>query len=47
LPAGLALDPATGRITGTPTAAGSVNLTFQATDALGVAVQKTLPLNIQ
>jgi hypothetical protein len=47
LPAGLTLDPATGRITGTPTAADSVNLTFQVSDGLGVAVQKSFALNIQ
>jgi glucose/arabinose dehydrogenase len=46
LPAGLALDPATGRITGTPTAAGSANLTFQVIDGLGVSMQKAFTLTI-
>ena len=35
LPAGLALDPLTGNITGTPTAAGSATVTITATDQKG------------
>jgi uncharacterized protein YhjY with autotransporter beta-barrel domain len=35
LPAGLALDPATGRITGTPTGTGTATFTVQVTDAAG------------
>lgn len=47
LPAGLTMAPATGRITGTPTAAGIANLTFQVSDGIGVAVQKALNIEIQ
>ncbi len=35
LPAGLAIDPGTGAITGTPTAASAVSVTVRATDAVG------------
>jgi hypothetical protein len=47
LPAGLTMASATGKITGTPTAAGISNLTFQVTDALGISSQKSLSLEIQ
>jgi hypothetical protein len=47
LPAGLVLDPATGKIAGTPTTAGSVDLTFRVTDALGANAQKGFTLTIQ
>ena len=40
LPAGLAVDPSTGEITGTPTAAGTSTFTLQVTDGAGaVATQ--------
>lgn len=42
LPNGLILDSATGRINGIPTTAGSSDLTFQVTDALGGSALKTL-----
>jgi len=47
LPDGLVFDSTTGRITGTPAVAGSVDLTFQVADALGGAAQKTLTLTIR
>jgi glucose/arabinose dehydrogenase len=47
LPAGLTLDSATGKITGNPTAAGTGNVTFVVTDALGVAAQKSFILTIE
>lgn len=47
LPPGLALEAATGKITGTPSATANTNLTFQVTDALGVAVQKAFALVIE
>jgi glucose/arabinose dehydrogenase len=47
LPSGLALDAATGRITGTPLAVGDTNLTFQVIDALGGVAQKALTLSIK
>jgi aldose sugar dehydrogenase len=47
LPAGLTVDPATGKISGIPTAAGTSNLTFVVTDALGVAAQKSFLLTIE
>jgi Putative Ig domain len=47
LPSGLALEAATGKITGTPSATANTNLTFQVTDALGVAVQKAFALVIE
>jgi hypothetical protein len=46
LPAGLGFDGATGKISGTPAAAASVNLTFQVTDSLGGTAQTTLTLVI-
>jgi hypothetical protein len=46
LPVGMSFDGATGKITGIPTAAGSANLTFQVTDALGGTAQKMLVLVI-
>lgn len=46
LPTGLAFDGATGRITGVPAAAGSVDLTFKVTDLLGGMAQKTLTLTV-
>jgi hypothetical protein len=47
LPEGLTLDGTTGKITGTPTAAGSSELTFQVTDPLGGKGEKTLTLTIE
>jgi uncharacterized repeat protein (TIGR01451 family) len=44
LPAGLALNPATGLLSGTPTAAGSFSLTVAATDAFGQAAGRTVTL---
>jgi uncharacterized repeat protein (TIGR02543 family) len=46
LPAGLTLDPATGTISGTPTATGSSNFTVQARDANQATASKNLTLNI-
>jgi hypothetical protein len=46
LPAGMTFDGATGKISGVPTSAGSANLTFQVTDALGGTAQKMLVLVI-
>jgi hypothetical protein len=46
LPAGMSFDGATGKITGVPESAGSANLTFQVTDALGGTAQKMLVLAI-
>jgi len=47
LPAGLTFDPVTGRITGTPLAAGSADLVLRVTDALGATAQKQLTLTVQ
>ena len=47
LPVGLVFEPATGKITGTPTAPGSFDLTFLVTDALGATKQKAFTLAIQ
>jgi len=47
LPAGLALNPVTGRIAGAPLAAASVNLTFRVTDILGGAAQKEFVLTVK
>ena len=44
LPSGLALDPATGAITGTPAAAGSFALKLNVADALGSNATVDLPL---
>jgi hypothetical protein len=49
LPAGLALNPATGAITGTPTIAtgpAGTSLTVRVTDALGATADKLLTLTI-
>ena len=46
LPAGLSFDSTTGKVVGTPTVAGSSNLTFQVTDPLGGSSRKTLTLII-
>jgi len=46
LPPGLALNSATGTLTGTPTQTGIFNLTFQVTDPLGGVAQKALTLTI-
>jgi len=46
LPASLTLDPATGRISGTPLAQATYNLTFKVTDALGGTAEQTLTLTI-
>jgi hypothetical protein len=47
IPAGLAFDPSSASITGTPLAIGETNLTFQVTDLLGGTAQKTLALSIR
>jgi hypothetical protein len=46
LPASLTLDPATGRISGTPLAQATYNLTFKVTDALGGTDEHPLTLTI-
>ncbi len=46
LPNGLALDPATGAITGTPTAAGNFNFTVRVTDSAAATATKALSVNI-
>ncbi len=46
LPAGLAFDAATATISGTPTAAGAVSLTFTVTDANRQAASKSITLTI-
>lgn len=43
---GLSLNSRTGQITGTPTTAGTYNLTVQVSDALGAVTQKTLTLSV-
>ena len=40
LPAGLALDPATGALTGTPAGTGTFNFTVQVQDTLAVTTTK-------
>jgi aldose sugar dehydrogenase len=47
LPSGVMLDPATGRISGTPVTGGDTNVTFQVTDALGGVAQKALMFSIR
>lgn len=47
LPPGLSLAAATGRITGTPTAAGDTSLTIKVTDTLGGVAQRTLTLSVR
>jgi hypothetical protein len=47
LPAGLALDGASGQISGTPEAAGNVTLTVQVDDALGGQRRRTLKLKVR
>lgn len=47
LPAGLAFDPASSRVTGVPLAPASVDLTFQVTDPLGATAQKILTLTVR
>jgi hypothetical protein len=47
LPSGLTFDATSASISGTPLAIGDTNLSFQATDALGGVVQKTLTLSIR
>ena len=46
LPAGLTLGPATGVISGTPTASGTSNFTVRVVDAFGVAATRNLSLAI-
>lgn len=46
LPPGLTLDPATGAITGTPTAAGVFAATLTVTDSLALTAQVNLPLTV-
>jgi hypothetical protein len=46
LPSGLSFDPVTSRITGTPTSAGTANLSFEVTDSLGAVVQKGFTLTV-
>ena len=47
LPAGLSFDPATGTVSGVPTAAGTVLLTFEVTDSLGATAQGAVDLTIK
>jgi hypothetical protein len=46
LPAGLALNPSTGAISGTPTGSGTSNFTVQATDSLGNIGTRAYAVNI-
>lgn len=46
LPAGLSLDASAGTVSGTPTAAGTANVTFQVTDAGGLTASATLPITV-
>ena len=47
VPAGLALDSATGQITGTPSAAEDEPINIQVTDGAGQTAEKTLTLSVQ
>lgn len=44
LPPGLALDPITGHLTGTPTTLGRTTIEFQVTDAAGAVATRSYPL---
>jgi autotransporter-associated beta strand protein len=46
LPAGLALNPTTGAITGTPTATGVTVVTYTATNPFGTSAEQTLTITI-
>ncbi len=46
LPAGIALDPATGNLAGTTTNSGSFNFTAQVTDSASISVTKTFTFTI-
>ncbi len=46
LPAGLLLNSATGAITGTPTAVGTVNVIFKVTDSANNTAQATIPMYV-
>jgi hypothetical protein len=46
LPAGLSINTATGVISGSPTAAGTSNVTLSATNAAGTGLSATLALNV-
>lgn len=46
LPAGLSLEPSTGKITGIPSTSGSFTLTFQVTDPMGGVAAKILRITI-
>ncbi|THF67244.1 hypothetical protein E6C76_02370 [Pseudothauera nasutitermitis] len=47
LPAGLSFDPATRTISGTPTAAGEIELTITVTDPSGASAERSLSLSVQ
>lgn len=46
LPAGISINPVTGVVSGTPTAAGTVNLTIQVTDNQGFTGSRPYTLNV-